>query len=295
MPKWRVYMERPEEIAMKRVQVADFWIGENAPFTVISGPCVIEHEELALAAAWHLKELFSRLGIQFIYKSSYDKANRLSLSSFRGVGLKEGLRILARVRDEVGVPVLTDVHTSEEATRAGEVCDVLQIPALLCRQTDLTLAAAATGRVVNIKKGQFMAPWDMKNIVAKVVNSGSDNLFITERGTSFGYNNLVSDMRSIPLLQEMGFPVCYDASHSVQIPGGQGASSGGDRRFIPTLASAAVAAGCNLIFLESHPNPAQAKSDSASVYPFDQMESLMTRLLRLHEAVRISAMCGCET
>ncbi len=267
----------------ERVQIADFWIGEGAPFTIISGPCVIEGEEHALAAAYFLKELTSRLGIQFIYKSSYDKANRLSHSSFRGPGLEKGLRILERVQREVGVPVLTDVHSVEEAKATGEVCDVLQIPAMLCRQTDLTVAAARTGRVVNVKKGQFMAPWDMKNILQKVVESGSRKLFVTERGTTFGYNNLVSDMRSIPLLAENGFPVCYDASHSVQIPGGHGGSSSGDRRFIPTLASAAVAAGCSIIFIESHPHPEKAKSDSASVFPFEEMETLLVRLLKLHE------------
>lgn len=267
----------------QRVQIADFWIGEGAPFTIISGPCVIEGEEHALAAAYFLKELISRLGIQFIYKSSYDKANRLSYSSFRGPGLEKGLRILERVQKEVGVPVLTDVHSVEEAIAAGQVCDVLQIPAMLCRQTDLTVAAARTGKVVNVKKGQFMAPWDMKNILQKVVESGSRKLFVTERGTTFGYNNLVSDMRSIPLLAENGFPVCYDASHSVQIPGGHGGSSSGDRRFIPTLASAAVAAGCSIIFIESHPHPEKAKSDSASVFPFEEMEALLVRLLRLHE------------
>jgi 2-dehydro-3-deoxyphosphooctonate aldolase (KDO 8-P synthase) len=272
---------------MELVKVKKFLIGKGQPLTVMCGPCVIESEELALETAEFLKELYSSLGLNLIYKSSYDKANRSSYHSFRGPGLDEGLKILEKIRRELDLPVLTDVHSPEEATAAGEVCDVLQIPAFLCRQTDLVTAAGKTGAVINVKKGQFMAPWDMQNVVDKIVATGNRRIILTDRGTSFGYNNLVSDMRTIPILQEMGFPVCFDASHSVQIPGGHGTSSGGQRKFIPTLAKAAIAAGCDCIFLEAHPNPAEAKSDKDSVYPFNQLKGLMEELKKIYDVVHV--------
>jgi 2-dehydro-3-deoxyphosphooctonate aldolase (KDO 8-P synthase) len=270
---------------MKHVKIKDFQVGEKQPLAVMSGPCVIESEESALQAAQFLKKLFANLGIHFIYKSSYDKANRSAFDSFRGPGLQEGLRILEKIRKEFEVPVLTDVHSPEEATAAAQVCDVIQIPAFLCRQTDLLTAAGKSGAVVNVKKGQFLAPWDMSNVVDKLVAAGNSKIILTDRGTSFGYNNLVSDMRAIPIMKKLGYPVCFDASHSVQIPGGLGTSSGGQREFIPTLAKAAIAAGCNLLFIESHPNPAEAKSDKASVFPFEELEKLMRKLKQIYEVV----------
>ncbi len=271
---------------MKNVTVKNFLIGKGQPLTLISGPCVIESEESTLYAAEFLKNLCMELEISFIFKSSYDKANRSSFHSFRGPGLEEGLAILERVRKECNIPVLTDVHSPEEAAAAGQVCDVLQIPAFLCRQTDLVTAAAKTGAVINVKKGQFLAPWDMANVVGKIVETGNTNIILTDRGTSFGYNNLVSDMRGIPIMQDLGYPVCFDASHSVQLPGGHGHSSGGQRHFIPTLAKAAIAAGCNALFIESHPNPKEAKSDKDSVYPFDQLKALLQELKEIYSVVK---------
>jgi 2-dehydro-3-deoxyphosphooctonate aldolase (KDO 8-P synthase) len=268
---------------MKEVPLHNFKIGQGNPLAVMSGPCVIESESMALDTCDFLKDLFGSLGINFIYKSSYDKANRSSHSSFRGPGLKEGLRILSKVKERFNVPVITDVHSPDDAREAGKVCDVLQIPAFLCRQTDLLLAAAETGAVVNIKKGQFMAPWDMENAVEKIRSAGNNKIILTDRGTCFGYNNLVSDMRAIPIMQKFGVPVCFDASHSVQLPGGNGTSSGGQREFIPTLAKAAIASGCNCIFMESHPSPKDAKSDKDSVMPFSEMKSLFTVLKQIYE------------
>ena len=259
---------------MKDVPVSNFKIGKGQPLAVMSGPCVIESESLALETAEYLRDLFGSLGINFIYKSSYDKANRSSYSSFRGPGLKEGLRILEKVKTTFNVPVVTDVHTPEEAKEAGKICDILQIPAFLCRQTDLIVAAAETGSVISVKKGQFLAPWDMENVVKKIEAANNKKIILTDRGTTFGYNNLVSDMRGIPIMQGLGYPVCYDASHSVQLPGGNGGTSGGQREFIPTLAKAAIAAGCNCIFMESHPRPHEAKSDKDSVMPFSEMRDL---------------------
>ncbi|MCX6988463.1 MAG: 3-deoxy-8-phosphooctulonate synthase [Chlamydiae bacterium] len=271
---------------MKDVPVHTFKIGKGQPLAVMSGPCVIESESMALETCKYLKELFESLNIHFIYKSSYDKANRSSYDSFRGPGLKEGLRILAKVKSTFDVPVITDVHSPEEAIEAGKICDILQIPAFLCRQTDLIVAAAQTGAVIAVKKGQFMAPWDMDNVVKKIQSAGNDKIILTDRGTSFGYNNLVSDMRAIPIMQKMGVPVCFDASHSVQLPGGHGTSSGGQREFIPTLAKSAIAAGCNCIFMESHPNPKEAKSDKDSVMPFEEMKPLFTILKQLYDIVQ---------
>lgn len=274
---------------MKDVLIQKFTIGKGQPLAVMSGPCVIEGEDHALEAAAFLSELFASLGINYIYKSSYDKANRSAYSSFRGPGLKEGLRILEKVKTKYNVPVVTDVHSPEEATEAGKVCDILQIPAFLCRQTDLIVAAAETGAAISVKKGQFMSPWDMDNVVKKIESAGNQKIILTDRGTTFGYNNLVSDMRGIPIMQKMGYPVCFDASHSVQLPGGNGTSSGGQREFIPTLAKAAIAAGCNCIFMEAHPNPAQAKSDKDSVMPFTEMKDLFITLKKLYEVVQGTA------
>lgn len=271
---------------MQQVSVGHFLIGDNQPLTVIMGPCVIEDEDHCLRAATHLKEVCQSRPLQFIFKSSYDKANRSSYHSFRGPGLDAGLRILERVKNELEIPVLTDIHSPEEAKAAAQVCDMLQIPAFLCRQTDLVTSVAKTGAPINVKKGQFMAPWDMRNVVEKILAAGNKNILLTDRGTCFGYNNLVSDMRSIPIMQRLGFPVCFDATHSVQLPGGNGTSSGGQREFIPLLAKAAIASGCNCLFLEAHPNPRDAKSDKDSVLDFKDLPDLLDVILRLYEAVQ---------
>lgn len=271
---------------MQDVPIRNFFIGENRPLAVICGPCVIEGEDFTLRAAEELKEIFRAFPFSFIFKASYDKANRSSVHSFRGPGIDAGLKILGRIQNELGLPVTTDVHTPEEAKIAGSVCELLQIPAFLCRQTDLLIAAAETEAAVNVKKGQFLAPWDMKNVVEKIVACGNRKILLTERGASFGYNNLVSDMRSIPIMQKFGFPVCFDASHSVQLPGGLGNASGGQREFIPHLAKAAVAAGCNALFIEAHPNPAAAKSDAASVMPFDALKVLLSQIAKLYDALQ---------
>lgn len=271
---------------MKKIPVKDFYIGPNEPLAVMSGPCVIESEEHALKAAEALCQIFRDLkGINFIYKSSYDKANRSANASFRGPGLEVGLRILQKIKTEFNIPVLTDIHSPEEALAAGQVCDIIQVPAFLCRQTDLILAAGKSGAVINVKKGQFMAPWDMGNVIEKLLFTQNEKIILTDRGTSFGYNNLVSDMRAIPIMQRFGFPVCFDASHSVQLPGGNGTSSGGQREFIPILAKSAIAAGCNSLFIESHPDPSLAKSDKDSVFPFSELPQLMRELNLIYQAV----------
>lgn len=253
---------------------------------VISGPCAIEGEDHCLKAAETLAAMFKKAGVRFIFKSSYDKANRMAHSSFRGPGIDEGLKILAKVKRELNVPVLTDIHSVEEVSAAAQVCDILQIPALLCRQTDLLVAAARSGVVVNIKKGQFMAPWDMGNAVEKVRHAGNQNVFLTERGTTFGYNNLVCDMRSMMIMKGFGVPVCFDATHAVQLPGGRGSSSGGQREFIAPLSKAAIAAGANCLYMESHPNPAEAKSDKDSVLDFKDMPQLLQQLKQLYDLVQ---------
>ncbi|MCH9609684.1 MAG: 2-dehydro-3-deoxyphosphooctonate aldolase [Chlamydiales bacterium] len=250
---------------------------------IVSGPCVIESEKAAMEAAEWLVRFFESLPVSFIFKSSYDKANRSSISSFRGPGLEEGLKILEKVKTTYGVPIFTDVHSPQEAYEAAAVCDVIQIPAFLCRQTDLLVAAGKTGATVNIKKGQYMAPWDMEHVIGKITSTGNENIMLTERGTSFGYNNLVSDLRNIPLMQKFGYPVLFDATHSVQLPGGLGNQSGGDRQFIPTLSAAAIAAGCDGIYAETHPNPKAAKCDAACMLPFDQLSKLVDRWLALYE------------
>ncbi|HUJ11996.1 MAG TPA: 3-deoxy-8-phosphooctulonate synthase [Verrucomicrobiae bacterium] len=262
--------------------------GKNAPLFVIAGPCVIESEAMVLKTAEVLANVCRDLSLPFIFKCSYDKANRTARDSFRGPGLKRGLAILAKVKRRIGVPILTDVHEIEHCPPAAEVADVLQIPAFLCRQTDLVQAAARTKRCLNVKKGQFLAPWDMRNVIDKITAGGGRKIILTERGSSFGYNNLVADMRSIAIMREFGWPVVFDATHSVQMPGGgrAGKETGGDRRLAPVLARAAVAAGCDGVFLEAHPNPNRAKSDAANQLPLSQIKPLLTTLRELHEIVR---------
>lgn len=271
---------------MRSISIKNFKIGSGQSLVMMSGPCVIESEEHCLKAAEALKHMFTKHGVNLIFKSSYDKANRSSYHSFRGPGIQEGLRILERVQKEFDLPVVTDVHSPEEAQLAGEVCDILQIPAFLCRQTDLIVAAAQTGAVINVKKGQFLAPWDMKNVVDKITAAGNEKIILIDRGTTFGYNQLVSDMRSIPIMQRLNYPVCYDATHSVQKPGGLGHQSGGDREFIPILAKAALAAGADCLFMESHPNPSQAKSDPESVIDFKELERLLPEFKQLYMLIQ---------
>ena len=252
--------------------------GNDLPIAVFAGPCQMESRTHALEMATALKEMCARLKIGLVYKSSFDKANRTSLTGKRGLGLEQALPVFVEIKETLGLPIVTDVHDAGQCAAVGEVVDVLQIPAFLCRQTDLLVAAARTGRVVKIKKGQFLAPWDMKNVVAKVTGSGNDNVLLTERGASFGYNTLVSDMRSLPIMAETGAPVIFDATHSVQQPGGQGASSGGDRRFVPVLARAAVAVGVAGLFIETHQDPDNAPSDGPNMVPLDQFEVLLSQL-----------------
>lgn len=270
---------------MKSIKIKNLEIGLNKPLVVICGPCVIEGEDSALKAAETLRAVFDKQGIPLIYKSSYDKANRSAYHSFRGPGIEEGLRILQKVQKEFDLPVVTDVHSPEEARIAGGVCDMVQIPAFLCRQTDLITAAALSGAAVSVKKGQFMSPWDMRNVVNKLEHAGCEKILLIERGASFGYQNLVSDMRAIPIMQKFGYPVCFDATHSVQLPGQQGETSGGEREFIPILAQAAVAAGVNCVFMEAHPNPSQAKSDAASVLDFQVLPELLGRLKAIYSLI----------
>ncbi len=268
------------------MKLCGFEVGLNAPFFLIAGPCVIESEALALSTAADLKRLTADLGIPFIYKSSFDKANRSSLESFRGLGMEEGLRILQKVKEELQVPVLTDVHEDTPLDAVCEVVDVLQTPAFLCRQTNFIQSVARTGRPVNIKKGQFLAPWDMKNVVDKARAAGNEQIMVCERGVSFGYNNLVSDMRSLAVMRNTGAPVVFDATHSVQLPGGQGSASGGQREFVPVLARAAVAAGVSGLFMETHPNPAEALSDGPNAWPLGQMKELLETLKLLDSTVK---------
>ena len=253
-------------------------------FTLIGGPCAIESEAICLEVGSELKRVCEELGIYYIFKASYDKANRTSGRSFRGPGISKGLEVLARVATKLGVPVLTDVHTEDQAVRAGEVVDILQIPAFLCRQTDLIARAVETGRIVNIKKGQFLSPSEMGQVVAKANEAGGNRLLLTERGTTFGYNNLVADMRSIPIMRRFGFPVIFDATHSVQLPGGGGDRSAGQREFAPVLAKAAVAAGADGVFIETHPDPDQALSDGPNSIRLTEMRALLGRLLRIKQA-----------
>ena len=267
---------------IKKIPLDKYLVGPGEKLLVICGPCVIESEEHTLFAAEALSKVFKGRGVNFVFKSSYDKANRSSSKSFRGPGLEEGLKILQRVKSEFGVPVITDVHSPEEALIVGETLGCLQIPAFLCRQTDLILAAAKSGAFVNVKKGQFMAPLDMKNVVDKIKSEGNEKILLVERGATFGYNNLVCDMRSIPMMQSLGVPVCFDATHAVQLPGGRGDSSGGERQYIPVLAKAAISAGANALFIEAHDRPEQAKSDAASVLDFKDLPKLLDSVERLY-------------
>ncbi|HPF58709.1 MAG TPA: 3-deoxy-8-phosphooctulonate synthase [Candidatus Competibacteraceae bacterium] len=268
------------------MKLCGFEAGLDRPLFLIAGPCVIESEQLALDTAGQLKDITGRLGIPFIYKSSFDKANRSSYQSYRGPGLEEGLKILEKIKTQIGVPVLTDVHEYTPLEEVATIADVLQTPAFLCRQTDFIQNVARQGKPVNIKKGQFLAPWDMRNVVAKARMAGNDHLMVCERGASFGYNNLVSDMRGLMVMRATGCPVVFDATHSVQLPGGQGNSSGGQREFVPVLARAAVAAGIAGIFMETHPDPDQALSDGLNAWPLGRMESLLTTLQALDILVK---------
>jgi 2-dehydro-3-deoxyphosphooctonate aldolase (KDO 8-P synthase) len=281
---WRSSRASPDARPMK---LCGFEVGLDKPLFLIAGPCVVESREMALNTAGKLKEIAAAVGVPFIYKSSYDKANRSSSKSFRGLGMDTGLEILAEVRKQIGVPVLTDVHAEDEIAAVAEVVDVLQTPAFLCRQTDFIRAAAMSGKPVNIKKGQFLAPGDMKNVVDKAREaSGKDNIMVCERGASFGYNNLVSDMRSLAIMRATGCPVVFDATHSVQLPGGQGTSSGGQREFVPVLARAAVATGVAGVFMETHPNPEKALSDGPNAWPLHLMKPLLETLRALDELVK---------
>lgn len=278
-------MDQPQAVApnavveIKTPTGASVRIGNGERLSIIAGPCQMESRQHALETAHALKEMAQRLGVGMIYKTSYDKANRTSANAQRGIGLKDSLPIFQEIREATGLPTLTDVHETSHCPIVAEAVDVIQIPAFLCRQTDLLLAAAATGRAINIKKGQFLAPWDMKNVIAKVTGAGNPNVMACERGVSFGYNTLVSDMRALPIMKEIGCPVVFDATHSVQQPGGQGTSSGGQREFVPVLARAAVAVGVACVFMETHPDPDKAPSDGPNMVPMSQFEALVANLL----------------
>ncbi len=263
---------------MKTVEIGELRVGNDLPFTLIAGPCQIESAEHATEVAGALADMTRELGIGLIFKSSYDKANRTSLTAGRGVGMAQGLQILADIRAKFGIPVLTDVHDAAQCAPAAEAVDVLQIPAFLCRQTDLLLAAGHTGRAINVKKGQFLAPWDMRNVAAKIASTGNERILLTERGASFGYNTLVSDLRALPIMAQTGYPVVFDATHSVQQPGGQGTASGGQREFAPILARAALAVGCAAVFIECHPDPDHAPSDGPNMIRLAEMPALLARL-----------------
>ena len=271
---------------MQPIQFGGLTVGGGAPLVLVAGPCVIEGESHAVDTAIAVRDIARRAGVPYIFKASYDKANRTSAGSFRGPGLSEGLRVLARVREAAGVPILTDIHEASQAAPAAEVADVLQIPAFLSRQTDLLLAAARTGRVVNIKKGQFLAPADMRHAIAKVVGAGNPRVLVTERGFSFGYNNLVVDMRAFPILRALGYPVVYDVTHSLQLPGGGDGMTAGQAQFIEPMASAGVAAGVDAIFMEVHERPEHAKSDAQNALRLELLEPLLARLVRIHDIAR---------
>ena len=269
-----------------KVKCSNFEIANDKPFTLIAGPCQLENESHAMKISTELKKITSELGINLIYKTSFDKANRTSLKGKRGMGLEKSLPIFDKIRKEVGVPVLTDVHTAEQCSIVSGHVDVLQIPAFLCRQTDLLIAAAKTGKIINVKKGQFLAPWDMANVIKKIEESGNKNILITERGASFGYNTLVSDMRSLPIMAKNGYPVIFDATHSVQQPGGQGESSGGQREFVEHLSRAAVAVGVAGIFMETHQDPDNAPSDGPNMIPLSNLENLLKQLLEIDKIIK---------
>jgi len=265
----------------KEISLKNFKISNSSPIVLIGGPCVIESEDHAVFMAEQISKITTRLEIPFIFKSSFDKANRTSVSSYRGPGLEEGLRILGRIKKEVGVPVLSDVHEIEQVNKASKILDVLQIPAFLCRQTDLLLSAAKTNLIVNVKKGQFLAPWDMKHIIDKLESQGNSKIMLTERGTSFGYNNLIVDMRSLAIMKGFGYPVVFDATHAVQLPGGMGSSSGGQSEFVSVLANAATAVGIAALFLEIHDNPSKAKSDGPNMVDLNMLKSILERIKKI--------------
>ena len=269
-----------------KVKCSNFEISNDKPFTLIAGPCQLENETHALKMSSELKKITSELGINLIYKTSFDKANRTSLKGKRGMGLEKSLPIFDKIRKEVGLPVLTDVHTAEQCSIIANHVDVLQIPAFLCRQTDLLIAAAKTGKIINVKKGQFLAPWDMANVIKKIEESGNKNILITERGASFGYNTLVSDMRALPIMSRFGFPIVFDATHSVQQPGGMGEKSGGQREFVPYLARAAIAVGVGAIFMETHENPDNAPSDGPNMVPLNEVKALLKKLTEIDKLVK---------
>ena len=269
-----------------RVKCSNFEIANDKPFTLIAGPCQLENEKHAIKISTELKKITSELGINLIYKTSFDKANRTSLKGKRGLGLDKSLPIFDKIRKEIGVPVLTDVHTAEQCSIVASHVDVLQIPAFLCRQTDLLIAAAKTGKIINVKKGQFLAPWDMVNVIKKIEESGNKNILITERGASFGYNTLVSDMRALPIMSKYGFPIVFDVTHSVQQPGGMGEKSGGQREFVPYLARAAIAVGVGAIFIETHEDPDNAPSDGPNMVPLNDVKTLLKKLSEIDKIVK---------
>ena len=273
-------------MTIHKVKCSNFEIANDKPFTLIAGPCQLENEEHALKISSELKKITIDLGINLIYKTSFDKANRTSLKGKRGMGLDKSLPIFDKIRKEVGLPVLTDVHTAEQCSIIADHVDVLQIPAFLCRQTDLLVAAAKTGKIINVKKGQFLAPWDMANVIKKIEESGNKNILITERGASFGYNTLVSDMRALPIMTRFGFPVVFDATHSVQQPGGMGEKSGGQREFVPYLARAAIAVGVGAIFMETHEDPDNAPSDGPNMVPLNEVKTLLKKLTEIDKLVK---------
>lgn len=273
-------------IEVPRPNAAPIQISNAKKLVLLAGPCALESRDHALDVSGQLKEIADRLGIGLVYKTSFDKANRTSISSARGIGLEAALPIFQEIRETTGLPVLTDVHTAEQCALAAQAVDVLQIPAFLCRQTDLLIAAAKTGKVINVKKGQFLAPWDMKNVIAKVTEAGNPNVMACERGVSFGYNTLVSDMRALPVLADIGCPVVFDATHSVQQPGGQGGTSGGQREFVPVLARAAVSIGVAAVFMETHPDPDNAPSDGPNMVPLRQFEDMVSRLLEYDQLTK---------
>ena len=270
----------------KLIHLKNITIGGNTPFVLIAGPCVVEDEDTTFKIAQTLQRITRRQKIPFIFKASYDKANRTSVSSFRGLGMQRALAVLKNIQQKLGVPLLSDVHSVEEISACEKVLDVLQIPAFLCRQTDLLLAAGETGKIINVKKGQFLAPWDVKEIVKKIESVGNQKILLTERGSSFGYNNLVTDFRSLAIMRQTGYPVVLDASHSVQQPGGLGTASGGNREFIPLLSRCGVAAGCDAIFIEVHPNPEKALSDGPNALPLNKLESLLVDLKAIDTIVK---------
>lgn len=270
---------------MKQVKVGNINIGDRNPLVLIAGPCVIESESMCLDTAKKIKDIAAKLNISFIFKSSFDKANRLSLNSFRGPGLKRGLEVLHKLKQKLNVPILSDIHCQKEIAEAAKILDIIQIPAFLCRQTDIVVGVAKTGKVVNIKKGQFLAPWDILPIIQKIESTGNKQILITERGVSFGYNNLVSDFRALKIMRDFGYPVIYDATHSIQLPGGRGHSSGGQREFIEGLSRAAVAFGCDGLFLEVHPDPDKALCDGPNMIGLKQLENLLKQIKKIEKVI----------